>query len=62
MIECLAKALSFFFFNLSKHYLSKFPHGPVAKTSPSNNGGVGLIPGTGGSHMPRSATAIEPVL
>ena len=38
------------------------PGGSVVKNPSATAGEMGLIPGTGGSHMPRSATAIEPVL
>ena len=31
-----------------------FPGGPVVKNLPANAGDMGLIPGLGRSHMPRS--------
>ena len=34
-----------------------FPGGPVVKNPPANAGDIGLIPGLGGSHMPRGNQA-----
>ena len=34
-----------------------FPGGPVVRSPPANAGDTGLIPGPGGSHMPRSSSA-----
>ena len=31
-----------------------FPGGPMVKNLPANAGNTGLIPGSGGSHMPQS--------
>ena len=39
-----------------------FPGGSVVKNSPTNAGNMGLIPGPGGSHMPRSNKAHVPQL
>ena len=33
--------------NIKKSVFGNFPGGPVVKTSPSNAGGAGLIPGLG---------------
>ena len=39
-----------------------FPGGSVVKNSPTNAGNMGLIPGPGGSHMPRSNKVHVPQL
>ena len=39
-----------------------FPGGSVVKKPPANTGDMGSIPDSGRSHMPRRATATEPML
>ena len=39
-----------------------FPGGTVVENLPANAGDMGLSPGLGGSHMPRSDSAREPQL
>ena len=39
-----------------------FPGGAVVENLPANAGDVGLSPGLGGSHVPRSGWACEPQL
>ena len=38
------------------------PEGTVHRNPPANEGEIGLIPGPGRSHMPRSNEACEPQL
>ena len=40
--------------SIKKKKLGDFPDGAVVKNPPANEGDMGLIPGPGRSHMPRS--------
>ena len=41
--------------NANQNYHEGFPGGPVAKNLPCNARDIGLIPGLGRSHVPRSS-------
>ena len=47
---------------VSKMRVQGFPGGAVVKNPPANAGDMGLSPGPGSSHMPRSNEAREPQL
>ena len=52
----------FFFLRCNvKKFVWNFPGGTVVKNPPANAEGMGLIPGLGRSHMPRSNYAYQPV-
>ena len=51
---CLDFLLKVPLFLTTEGLMEDFPGGSVVKNSPANTGDVGLIPGPGKSHSPRS--------